>query len=662
MKKKVRHAAVAALLVNLAIAVAVPVNAVLASPSSVTYFSVPQGWAPAVGVPSSVLSGASGGSPLVAAELAGAARVPASVAAATTFAAPMTEATLLTKGGLGVPGAVVGAYSLGTLLVNGTARTFGIDTQDIVCRNSDGIGQFAAALASGNDCASWNATHPSFIPNQDQYPLQTTPQVCSGTIPADCFQMVGSAMTIDFGIEKSISCFTSSSGWWSGMFDSPRAERWRYSTVGSMHTVKSSGNDYDIVCNQFGATYWTEGPFGQDPSFRFGFTTVDPADTNVWMSAPGATPPVGVTRTYADPSRFLQCTITGNDGFTYTDSSNVFTETSGQLPEVRCPALPVGVWANSVSLVEMGGGEEIEWLSQDSTDEFRDWAVEFPDCLTGACPLQLYKDSVSCFELGYQCDGWVDDIDQSSYACMYYGVQLDLAECFIYGPYFNEANQDSGHAYGDPATGAILTSQTSPSLEDRITDSFMSKSLVTGYGYQLAADPVERREWARAVAAQCISLATTLGFANIRDECQSMSVFSPGEDVKQAAQHDLDAIVGIGLATSHPEWVELEYVPDTENPVAPGWYVSDPNCGPYPSGSLACDEYPFRTTTEGGPGVSLRMILGTHNSLEGTRLNGFLSVCGIKAAPPGEERRYLVIPVPAPEGVVGIPSTAWCKG
>jgi len=63
--------------------------------------------------------------------------------------------------------------------------------------------------------------------------------------------------------------------------------------------------------------------------------------------------------------------------------------------------------------------------------------------------------------------------------------------------------------------------------------------------------------------------------------------------VHEAALHDYVAIVGIADGSAHPEWVELDYLTNEEKLATTGfsrqWYETDPRCGPYPSGTQACD-------------------------------------------------------------------------
>jgi hypothetical protein len=146
-----------------------------------------------------------------------------------------------------------------------------------------------------------------------------------------------------------------------------------------------------------------------------------------------------------------------------------------------------------------------------------------------------------------------------------------------------------------------------------------------------------------------------------------MPVFAPGSDVEEATQHDFDVL------NASPSTVELSYLSRTEKEatgVARGWYdlaADQQFCGPSPRPTgKECDEHPFYSSDKGGPLADgsvrkdqLRLIDKDHNGREGTMLEGFYSVCGIKSEPAGSPaRRCLVIPLPQQQDV---PTTAYCR-
>lgn len=642
----------------MAMALALVVVAGLFSPPQSARAFVPSGaYALAVGLPSSVLAAAAGGIPATGAQLANAAPFVELAAAGTAFAAPATKAAVLTKTVPGAPGMVLASYALGTFIGGGTLRMFGVDTQGIVCSSAEGAGQFALGLASGNDCAGWNITHPSYVPNQDQYPKLSSGAVCDAGTVTRCFTIIGSVTTVTQGVASTTACFKNVNyTGWNGLYNPLSPGVWKYFASGTLSSVYYSPGVAATSCKAMGANYYGGSKVWDYPGFVFAFYTgmyTGSIKTGSTYSS--------LTKTYPDPQRILRCEILGSDLLTYTADSATFVESGAQLPEVVCPGLPPGVFPLSQSVKEVGGGQNLTVLTQTTTDAYQDWMNAFPDCATGACELELFKNGESCWILDEQCDGWVADPWRDfDYTCKYGVMTVDIEECFIYGTTFNGAARDSGHGYADPATGLPVDTQTSPTLEDQIVAGLLEGWDVEGWGYQEPATFAVRREWARAVAKQCIALALLPGLSTLSRDCKTMPIFSPGVDIKEATQHDYDAIMGTQAQVGRTDWVQLDYLNSSETDLTQrSWYETDSRCGPYPSGSQACDEYPYWTSAQGGPGASLRMISGSDNSNEGIRLNGFVTVCLIKDAPMGSfERKFLVIPLPGP---VAPPTTGWCS-
>ncbi|TBW58858.1 tandem-95 repeat protein [Marinobacter halodurans] len=116
-----------------------------------------------------------------------------------------------------------------------------------------------------------------------------------------------------------------------------------------------------------------------------------------------------------------------------------------------------------------------------------------------------------------------------------------------------------------------------------------------------------------------------------------------GNDVPQSTLHVLDAqmmgkpVVLSRLSPKHPS----------------GWYEGAVECAGATGlfSSLDCDEYPFRSTHEGGPGnygfngVSLRPILSSDNQRSGRHLGELYRKCNVKANDP-EDMWFGVIPIP----------------
>lgn len=217
-----------------------------------------------------------------------------------------------------------------------------------------------------------------------------------------------------------------------------------------------------------------------------------------------------------------------------------------------------------------------------------------------------------------------------------------------------------GYPYADsttPGAEAPPRPPAAPPMQDPVFENGLVASMVAngwtlGYGFQTLGSQIEH---AREVARQCVALASWSNVVS-EDNCRDRPIFSPGSDVIQAAQHDHDAIFGDGVQ-GRPDWIKLSYVTAAEKAltVPRGWYRS--TC--QGSGETSCDEYPFYTSVEGGPGASLRIINAAQNSLEGRLLYGFAVQCGIVGAAPGSEaREYLVVPLPYRYGPT---TTGWCN-
>lgn len=61
------------------------------------------------------------------------------------------------------------------------------------------------------------------------------------------------------------------------------------------------------------------------------------------------------------------------------------------------------------------------------------------------------------------------------------------------------------------------------------------------------------------------------------------------------------------------------------------------------SGQKDCDEYPYASTLEGGPGASLRLIAACQNRGCGARLGWFYRICNVPMGAAAES--FLVLPL-----------------
>jgi hypothetical protein len=185
---------------------------------------------------------------------------------------------------------------------------------------------------------------------------------------------------------------------------------------------------------------------------------------------------------------------------------------------------------------------------------------------------------------------------------------------------------------------------------------FQQRKRVAKGGYvDLALNP---RPMIMRVVTNCRALVAN------QEDCDSMPIFAPGDDIWAAAQHDRDAI-----AAGQPPSLNYRSEADhKKNGILRDWYAGFGNtngsnpCQNYDGAILHCDEYPFFSTAQAGLGASLRVINKTDNIKEGARLESFYNTCGLKepAAETGQTKKFLVIPIQGPVRGLGFNSAAWC--
>ncbi len=137
-----------------------------------------------------------------------------------------------------------------------------------------------------------------------------------------------------------------------------------------------------------------------------------------------------------------------------------------------------------------------------------------------------------------------------------------------------------------------------------------------------------------------------------RDECTSIAIIFPGDDTPEVTRHELTAIT-VFQQPPLLHWV----VPAAR--ARKGWYkklrVTPCTSNTLQGSGKQCDEYPFLSTREGGPGASLQPVSQADNSRHGGRVNQFYSVCHLRQ----QGKRFLVVPLPA---AVHIPTRYACNG
>ncbi|MGL5829023.1 MAG: NucA/NucB deoxyribonuclease domain-containing protein, partial [Angustibacter sp.] len=181
----------------------------------------------------------------------------------------------------------------------------------------------------------------------------------------------------------------------------------------------------------------------------------------------------------------------------------------------------------------------------------------------------------------------------------------------------------------------------------------LRRTRITGYGYPTQEDAPSQAA-ARAVTSQC--RANALPGRYTKTNCNTLPIFAPGTDIKEAAEHDHDAI-----RAGQPAL--LQYATPEENAargVPPGWYefsLNRPNNCTGETGlesGTDCDEYPYASTRQAGSGASLKPVNSADNRREGRLLNGFYEACSLKNIP---RKDFITVPTVK---IAPMPTTGWC--
>lgn len=356
-----------------------------------------------------------------------------------------------------------------------------------------------------------------------------------------------------------------------------------------------------------------------------------------------------------NPTRTWVCTITTTSGQTYAGASQGWSEQDTATAAVNCPALPSDAIASHVTILERGpsaGDPSFAVADSDTSSQYRAWRLAFPECGNGSCLLDLRQGTQSCFNQGIDCTGWFADPNRSNTYTCYYGTHaVTISECNIYATVFDPISRDSGNAYSDPGSGSSVNTPTSPTDEDIIVRGLVKQMWVTNWGQM--GQSGDMGDAARTVARTCLALVYTPASNITKKDCQTLPIFAPGSDVRTAAAHDLQAI------GSNPAWVKLDYLSNDEklaSGVSRSWYDVPTQCSDGRTADTSCDEYPFYSSVQGGPGASLKQIPALDNSREGNYYYGFAVRCGLTTAPQNE-RALLVLPQ---DGQYAPPTSAWC--
>ena len=539
------------------------------------------------------------------------------------FTAPAAAATATTVAATG--GVAVVGFGLGLMIGRSAARIAGFSDSQ-VCLQHDAVEAALASVLDGVDCSAYQNQLTAIQRDADQVPVTSIAPIT----------LDGVTMTYVHGdpwpglAYNLLTCFNVTGA-------RPPGTRLSVDVTGAAGSSNSTGSyEANTYC---GSDSNLSGWWVKAPMLTAQLSVYGPGiyDTSAVVSG---------TVTVPDPGRQFQCVIHTFEGGTYTALSSTFKESDAQLAGIVCPSIGAGETPQNYQITEIGGGTSHVLLNKPVTGAFATWSANFPECRNGSCLLDLRHNNQSCFLTpdASACDGWINN--QSNYGC-YEGTHLvDLSECYVYVPAFSAAHIASGAAYADPATGDILTTQTSPTEVDDLTlYCYRLSTRVTTLNY---APSVDLGDEARRAATACLAATHLAGAVATLALCKG-AVYFPGHDVQEAARNDAAGIV------RNPPWAQLQYLGNAEvNRPTRDWYNHPApgicNVGKV-TGVTSCDEYPYWASAEGGPGTptpEVKQIDALQNSREGSQWYSFGSVCGLDKGGDGSENGHaLVVPMTA---------------
>lgn len=623
------------------------------------------------------LSAVSGNSPALSTKARLRYSKSAAVTAATsTFSAPATLLAPPTQivngtstGIFGAAARAAGAAAAGIALGSGVDRLMGVDVTGGLCASGpsalyDGFNAVLASLTVSN-CQAWQTTQAMKTgANSDLSSttlIGTGEQSCSAT---GCATIYGAVTA--YPDREQIYCVAATSG--------------------DMLTVNRPTNGaYTHLSN--GDYWWLGGP-NYEATPRWGCPSYPgavayaglsvhlngPNPAVVWRANEGAGVVEGTSVTDNNPDRRFICDVEYASGASSSDETGPFTQSTTSFPIPKCPAVPADQIPVSVTIYETSPFGNFDIWSSSVTDAYQDWKAEYPECSNGSCLLDLRKDGASCFDSPGDCATWLSDSDAAAhYSCVYGTHAMALSSCNLYGNIFDLNKVAAGDGYVDPATGGGV-GQTTQTEEDELAVTLLDRGWGEPWGptptYQLQTGVGDQAAAARKLAKQCIAL-------NLDKQCSTEPIFSPGNNIQEAALHDMNAILGTfdaGTNGALPQPAELTWIPK-EDRVSRDWYRTVMPCSGNTDTAMECDEYPFNSTAEAGPGAapptteaSLKVIDRLDNRKEGLYLGHFYKTCGVDDSARVPDGKFVVVPLPqtfANDGsntvAPGLPTSMWCS-
>lgn len=352
------------------------------------------------------------------------------------ISAPATKGSKFKRTVAGATGALAAplvydqAAQLGAAGMNQVGGWLGWDVNGTVCGQTSNMGALGGALnwLSGQNCDQWQFDH-AYVPNSDLVDVQTV--------------QAGPYAWWRSGYKTGI--------YWCGplMPDVPSGTSFVL-TLADGKTASvwgGAGWELPLICGG-----------GQNPTRYLSSGDIVSVGVRVG-SAPVVT--YQVEKSKPDPERTVSCTVSYSEGGSTTVKANAYKDSDGSMVTPSCPPVPEGKTPSGVKITESaGGGADKTLYDEQTTDAYRDWVKNFPECGTGACLLDLLvktdtDKAASCFDLEKGCDGWFEDPQRDEkYICRYGTKSVSLAECFVYSGLFKPGRLDVGAPYSDPMTGA----------------------------------------------------------------------------------------------------------------------------------------------------------------------------------------------------------------
>jgi hypothetical protein len=536
-------------------------------------------------------------------------------------------------------------------------RLVGVDVDGGLCKDPDGNASPAEAVNSGaarivatltqTNCAQWAMdTDFQTVMNEDAGTITTGGLSCYPDDASKCVQFIGGSA---YGGNSYCAQLTGSAYVY-----------FNVGTNGDPYTFEAGWNAGD------GAGYPCDGAPTGTSVVDYLNEPVTSYCASVDLSCDGGTPQT-LTTSQNNPAMHFACKMTMTDDTTVTQNSDTFYASDVTVAKPELPAIHTDEVPASVECDLIGGPNPVQVMAPTSTTPaFQDWVTNNPECLNGSCLVDLQFDGQSCFFQAINCDGWMTDTNQATdYTCKIGTHTVDISECYVYGTTFNADDRANGHAYADPATGDISEGQTSPSDTDVVATALLTKTWLSG-GHYPSVDDADRPAVAAAVAAACVAEVDQQNSLLIvkvdpKELCPLTPIYSPGNDIRAATDHDISAI-----AVGQP-WT-LHYESRSQKiagGLKPGWYApAATNCaGTYhPKGDPQyshCDEYPYFSTVENSRSASLLNIWHVDNETQGLQLGEFYSSTGCDltaSATASDANEFIVAPDPGP-----FPSVAICN-